>query len=382
MYDEMQPDDTRREPSLEQKHCLETYIPKRITKLILTNIQIRVSTAHVPINFFPEKTPTIDSVSPEISEKLGLLPGISLNLGHIEFEFTVPMYSHILIPMLSAYNFFKDVPKNLLENCYNKFDGIAKDLKVQLNMMNIIDGSIHSNEFTVINSVDEIKFDGEKLLMENFWTPSKSKHQIREYQLDLRRTRFNFSFPMLKIGVTYPIIQYLWRFLGTYLWHDYAELGQFHEVLIRQRVLSEDFADKFGFELSKLHGSFYQDGKLHSGMFGIDGLKAHVTPHNNPNRVMPIFEGPIFDDGVEKVTFFTRPELSRARAEDFDINGFLRFSYQLEKNDESRRFMYLNVNPFSVAIATRLLKVLKRNLFALELRQFFKNPKIESTEPE
>ena len=59
--------------------------------------------------------------------------------------------------------------------------------------------------------------------------------------------------------------------------------------------MSDDFADKFSFELKDLHGSFYQDGMLHSGMLGVDGLKAHVTPHNNPNRVMPIFEAPIFD---------------------------------------------------------------------------------------
>lgn len=145
-------------------------------------------------------------------------------------------------------------------------------------------------------------------------------------------------------------------------------------------MLSNNFADKFNFQLSNFQLNFYSDSNLTAFTCKLHGVKANVIPHNNANKILPIFEAPLnVYNNVENIEFFTRPELNRRKMHNSEtgdeILDFISLSFQYCQKYENRRFCYLNINNFSVAVATRLLKILKRNLFALELKRFFKTGK-------
>ena len=343
---------------------MEKFIPKRFTKVQINNIAINVAASHLPIKYRVSADDFNTSRANSQSEQVNLLPGLSLHLGKIEMNLDAPMYAHVVIPLLSAYENYKDIPEELFPYCYNNFNVVFSNVSLRINFLSIINGEVKSSSTAVTYPINNLRFEGGQLLLPVFF----KKHTA------IPRLKAKVNIPQISTSLTYPIVQYFWRFIGTYFWFDYSDLGQFHETLIRRRILSNSYADCFTLTIQNLQGEIFKDGDLSSVMFSIKSLKTNVQPHNDAKRIMPIFEGPILESGIEKISFFTKPELSRTPHKNVLLTNFITFAGQHSKNNKELCFLNLHINKFSLAVATRVMKILKRNLFALELKSFFAVP--------
>lgn len=211
MHSELKPksDDKRREPSLEQKNCLQNYVPTRTTNVIINNFTVKIASAHIPVNFDLKNLKNYQHfLSEKIpSEPVGILPGIILNVGRVNFKFTVPMYGQILIPMLSSFVKISDIPSNLIQYLYNTGEINLNKISLEVCMFNISDGNIATEKSLVCYPINDFKIDYKVLLLQQFWKLSDSQKSLKKYEINLK-------IPDFQIDLTYPIVQYFWRFIG------------------------------------------------------------------------------------------------------------------------------------------------------------------------